>query len=171
MILPASKEEGKLIKKRYAVFNFDGSLAELKGFEIKVATLLLAGSRLCACVCFQQQTIVLLNGDTLCIFANPAVCPCHLFLLPFSLSNTCVGCRLSPLPPQRRGELKLIKVFQAEVFEQFLAGGSLKECYDAVAAVANRWLDMLDTQVRHGIPGCTWAYHTAASWCERQSTQ
>ena len=54
MILPASKEEGKLIKKRYAVFNFDGSLAELKGFEIK-----------------------------------------------------------------RRGELKLIKVFQAEVFERF----------------------------------------------------
>jgi DNA polymerase epsilon subunit 1 len=35
MILPASKEEGVLIKKRYAVFNPDGSLAELKGFEIK----------------------------------------------------------------------------------------------------------------------------------------
>ncbi|CAC5377738.1 POLE [Mytilus coruscus] len=35
MILPASKEEGKKLKKRYAVFNFDGSLAELKGFEIK----------------------------------------------------------------------------------------------------------------------------------------
>ena len=35
MILPASKEEGKSIKKRYAVFNFDGTLAELKGFEIK----------------------------------------------------------------------------------------------------------------------------------------
>jgi hypothetical protein len=52
--------------------------------------------------------------------------------------------------PQRRGELKLIKVFQAEVFEQFLAGSSLKECYDAVAAVANRWLDMLDTQVGKG---------------------
>jgi len=32
MILPASKEEGKKLKKRYAVFNFDGSLAELKGF-------------------------------------------------------------------------------------------------------------------------------------------
>jgi hypothetical protein len=30
MILPASKEEGKSIKKRYAVFNDDGSLAELK---------------------------------------------------------------------------------------------------------------------------------------------
>ena len=30
MIFPASKEEGKKLKKRYAVFNFDGSLAELK---------------------------------------------------------------------------------------------------------------------------------------------
>uniref|UniRef100_A0A6I8NLR9 DNA polymerase epsilon catalytic subunit n=1 Tax=Ornithorhynchus anatinus TaxID=9258 RepID=A0A6I8NLR9_ORNAN len=35
MILPASKEEGKKLKKRYAVFNEDGSLAELKGFEVK----------------------------------------------------------------------------------------------------------------------------------------
>ena len=35
MILLMSKEEGKLIKKRYAVFNFDGSLEELKGFEVK----------------------------------------------------------------------------------------------------------------------------------------
>nr|XP_022913041.1 DNA polymerase epsilon catalytic subunit A [Onthophagus taurus] len=35
MVLPASKEEGKKLKKRYAVFNFDGSLAELKGFEVK----------------------------------------------------------------------------------------------------------------------------------------
>lgn len=35
MILPTSKEEGKGLKKRYAVFNFDGTLAELKGFELK----------------------------------------------------------------------------------------------------------------------------------------
>ena len=35
MILPSSKEEDKLLKKRYAVFNHDGSLAELKGFEVK----------------------------------------------------------------------------------------------------------------------------------------
>lgn len=35
MILPASTEEGKLLKKRYAVFNLDGTLAELKGFEMK----------------------------------------------------------------------------------------------------------------------------------------
>ena len=86
---------------------------------------------------------------------------------------------------KRRGELKLIKVFQSEVcralfshspllthvqqfccfvmqqatyriahssataqvFERFLLGDSLQECYDAVAEVANRWLDMLDTQV------------------------
>ncbi|PIA58925.1 hypothetical protein AQUCO_00400052v1 [Aquilegia coerulea] len=81
MILPASKEEGILIKKRYAVFNDDGTLAELKGFEIK-----------------------------------------------------------------RRGELKLIKVFQAEVFDKFLHGQTLEECYLAVASVANRWLDLLDNQ-------------------------
>lgn len=35
MVLPASKEEGKKLKKRYAVFNLDKSLAELKGFEVK----------------------------------------------------------------------------------------------------------------------------------------
>nr|CAB3265004.1 DNA polymerase epsilon catalytic subunit A-like [Phallusia mammillata] len=35
MVLPAAKEEGKSLKKRYAVFNFDESLAELKGFEVK----------------------------------------------------------------------------------------------------------------------------------------
>ncbi|KAD4583994.1 hypothetical protein E3N88_21595 [Mikania micrantha] len=81
MILPASKEEGILLKKRYAVFNEDGTLAELKGFEIK-----------------------------------------------------------------RRGELKLIKVFQAELFEKFLHGSTLEECYSVVASVANRWLDLLDNQ-------------------------
>ncbi|CAA7036272.1 unnamed protein product [Microthlaspi erraticum] len=81
MIIPASKEEGILIKKRYAVFNHDGTLAELKGFEIK-----------------------------------------------------------------RRGELKLIKLFQAELFDKFLHGSTLEECYSAVAAVANRWLDLLDNQ-------------------------
>lgn len=82
MILPASTEEGKLLKKRYAVFEHDGSLAELKGFEVK-----------------------------------------------------------------RRGELKLIKVFQTQVFEGgcFLEGSSLAECYQAVACVADKWLDVLDT--------------------------
>ncbi|KAK5173171.1 DNA polymerase epsilon catalytic subunit [Saxophila tyrrhenica] len=78
MILPTSKEEDKNLKKRYAVFNNDGSLAELKGFEIK-----------------------------------------------------------------RRGELKLIKIFQQQIFKFFLEGSTLAETYGAVAKVANKWLDVL----------------------------
>ncbi len=67
--------------------------------------------------------------------------PSNIHSLPFySLAE------LKGFEIKRRGELKLIKVFQAEVFEQFLAGVSLAECYAAVGAVANRWLDMLDTQ-------------------------
>jgi DNA polymerase epsilon subunit 1 len=78
MILPTSKEEDKNLKKRYAVFNHDGSLAELKGFEVK-----------------------------------------------------------------RRGELKLIKIFQTQIFKFFLEGSTLSECYGSVAKVADRWLDVL----------------------------
>ena len=78
MILPTSKEEDKNLKKRYAVFNHDGSLAELKGFEVK-----------------------------------------------------------------RRGELKLIKIFQTQIFKFFLEGSTLEETYAAVAKIANRWLDVL----------------------------
>ena len=81
MVLPAGLEENILLKKRYAVFNFDGSLAELKGFELK-----------------------------------------------------------------RRGELELIKAFQSQVFERFLDGESLQDCYESVAEIANHWLDVLDTQ-------------------------
>ncbi|KAK3385312.1 hypothetical protein B0H63DRAFT_181526 [Podospora didyma] len=81
MVLPTSKEEDKNLKKRYAVFNDDGSLAELKGFEVK-----------------------------------------------------------------RRGELKLIKIFQQQIFKFFLEGTTLAECYTAVATVANRWLDVLDSK-------------------------
>ena len=81
MVLPSSTEEDKLLKKRYAVFNFDGSLAELKGFELK-----------------------------------------------------------------RRGELELIKTFQSQVFERFLDGTSLEECYASVADVANHWIDVIDTR-------------------------
>ncbi|KAG2736113.1 hypothetical protein G9P44_000203 [Scheffersomyces stipitis] len=81
MILPTSKEEGKGLKKRYAVFNDDGSLAELKGFELK-----------------------------------------------------------------RRGELQLIKNFQSDIFKLFLEGSTLEQCYQAVATVANNWLDVLDTK-------------------------
>ncbi|KAK6443723.1 DNA polymerase epsilon catalytic subunit [Oleoguttula sp. CCFEE 5521] len=78
MILPTSKEEDKNLKKRYAVFNHNGTLAELKGFEVK-----------------------------------------------------------------RRGELKLIKIFQQQIFKFFLDGSTLQDVYEAVAKVANKWLDVL----------------------------
>jgi len=35
-------------------------------------------------------------------------------------------------------------VQQAEIFENFLHGETLEECYAAVAAVADRWLDLLE---------------------------
>lgn len=79
MIIPASTEEGKMLKKRYAVFNLSGKLTELKGFELK-----------------------------------------------------------------RRGELKLIKVFQEEIFDTFLAGSSLSECYKTAGQVADKWWDILE---------------------------
>ena len=84
MILPAGREKDQKLKKRYAVFNNNGTLAEMKGFELK-----------------------------------------------------------------RRGELKLIKAFQEEVFQQFLRGTTLVECYAAVADVANSWVDILDTHGAH----------------------
>ena len=41
----------------------------------------------------------------------------------------------------------MIKAFQQQVFDQFLEGDTLEACYDAVADVANNWLDVLDTKV------------------------
>ena len=83
MVLPSAKEEGKKLKKRYAVFNHDKSLQELKGFEIK-----------------------------------------------------------------RRGELKLMKLFQEDLFKSFTEGSNLTEAYASAAAIANYWLDILDTKAR-----------------------
>ncbi|KAL8144918.1 DNA polymerase epsilon catalytic subunit A-like [Apium graveolens] len=42
--------------------------------------------------------------------------------------------------------LPLILLHQAELFDKFLHVSTLEECYVAVAAVANRWLDLLDNQ-------------------------
>jgi DNA polymerase epsilon subunit 1 len=81
MVIPASREENKMLKKRYAVFNFNGKLAELKGFELK-----------------------------------------------------------------RRGELQIIKIFQGEVFDKFLCGKTLEECYKACAEIAQRWYDILESE-------------------------
>jgi len=48
---------------------------------------------------------------------------------------------------KRRGELHLIKIFQSSVFEAFLKGETLEECYSAVARVADYWLDVLFSKV------------------------
>ena len=55
--------------------------------------------------------------------------------LSLSLSLTRNTCSLSH-PPHTH----------VQVFEQFLGGQTLAECYSVVAGVANRWLDMLDTR-------------------------
>lgn len=60
------------------------------------------------------------------------------------------GGNLQGFELKRRGELKLIKAFQGEVFAEFLKGETLKDCYAAVGAVADRWLDLLDTQALPG---------------------
>ena len=48
---------------------------------------------------------------------------------------------------KRRGELQLIKIFQSSVFEAFLKGSTLEECYASVATVADYWLDVLYSKV------------------------
>lgn len=48
---------------------------------------------------------------------------------------------------KRRGELKIIKIFQSQVFEKFLLGSTLDECYKAVGSVANFWLEVLLSHV------------------------
>lgn len=47
---------------------------------------------------------------------------------------------------KRRGELKIIKIFQEEVFSKFLEGTTLQECYDACGEVGERWYDILDSK-------------------------
>jgi len=78
MVIPAAREENKLLKKRYCVFEMDGSIAEIKGFEIR-----------------------------------------------------------------RRGELPLIKIFQSEIFSEFLKGDTLEECYQICGKVAMKWMNIL----------------------------
>ena len=81
MVIPAAREENKVLKKRYAVYDMKGKLSEVKGFEIK-----------------------------------------------------------------RRGELKIIKIFQSEIFIQYLKGSTLSECYQFCAETCNKWLGILREQ-------------------------
>lgn len=47
---------------------------------------------------------------------------------------------------KRRGELQLIKIFQSEVFQYYLKGNSLAECYRACGEVADEWFDILESE-------------------------
>lgn len=151
MIIPASKEEGILIKKRYAVFNDDGTLAELKGFEIK-----------------RRGELKLIK-----VFQVISYCNISLLLPPIVLIKLC-WCYMEPNFPTNRKKkwanfifilvvspdasdyiffsklspsvCKILSCLQAELFDKFLHGSTLEECYSAVASVANRWLDLLDVR-------------------------
>lgn len=48
-------------------------------------------------------------------------------------------CELKGFEMKRRGELEILKMFQEEVFPQFLCGKTKLEAYKAAADVANRW--------------------------------
>lgn len=48
-------------------------------------------------------------------------------------------CELKGFEIKRRGELEIIKIFQEQVFPQFLSGETKPEAYAAAAAVGNRW--------------------------------
>jgi DNA polymerase epsilon subunit 1 len=47
---------------------------------------------------------------------------------------------------KRRGELKLIKDFQSQLFSHYLAGHTLSECYAAVSEVARHYLHILQSK-------------------------
>lgn len=49
---------------------------------------------------------------------------------------------------KRRGELRLIQVFQTEVFPEFLKGNSKEEVWQIVGAMANCWLDVIESRGR-----------------------
>ncbi|KAF7120543.1 hypothetical protein RHSIM_Rhsim13G0107600 [Rhododendron simsii] len=131
MILPASKEEGILIKKRYAVFNDDGTLAELKGFEIK------RRGELKLIKVFQEKGRSMRRK-------SEKNCPLKGFL------NFVICCNVQT--PKALPTIAgiwcchMVYVPEAELFDKFLHGSTLEECYSAVASVANRWLDLLDNQ-------------------------
>lgn len=45
---------------------------------------------------------------------------------------------------KRRGELRITKVFQEEIFPQYLMGASLTECYHHCATVAKKYLAIIN---------------------------
>lgn len=44
---------------------------------------------------------------------------------------------------KRRGELGIVKMFQKEIFDQFLKGNDLKSLYNACAETSRKWLNVI----------------------------
>ncbi|XP_953446.1 DNA polymerase epsilon (catalytic subunit), putative [Theileria annulata] len=81
MFLPASEKSEELLKKRYVVYNHNGQIVELKGFEIK-----------------------------------------------------------------RRSEMRMIQLFQEDIFPQYLMGQTKEQAYQNAAKVAISYRKILDTR-------------------------
>jgi hypothetical protein len=62
----------------------------------------------------------------------------------YVISLTCRYLTRQVLKAKISTVLKLYIGFQAEVFEKFLCGETLEQCYNAVASIADRWLDLLE---------------------------
>ena len=82
--------------------------------------------------------------------------PYHAMILPSSteedkllkkryavLNHNASIAELKGFEIKRRGELKLIKIFQSYIFKTFLDGTTLPESYESAAKVCNYWLDIL----------------------------
>ena len=99
------------------------------------------------------------NFTTIFIFYSFTIFTCFLLILlyPALCYRTCnflclYICFIQGFEVKRRGELQLIKNFQSSVFEAFLHGSSLQECYQSVARVADFWLDVLYSKVSLVVP-------------------
>lgn len=47
---------------------------------------------------------------------------------------------------KRRGQLRITKVFQEEIFPQYLKGSTLKECYAHCAEIAKKYISIIQKQ-------------------------
>ncbi len=45
---------------------------------------------------------------------------------------------------KRRGELRITKVFQEEIFPHYLKGTNLKQCYASCAETAKKYIDIIN---------------------------
>jgi DNA polymerase epsilon subunit 1 len=129
MVLPASPEEGKLLKK------------------VRVRVRLRLRIRVKVSVRFSLLKSLFNSNPNPNPNHNPNSNPNsnpNKKYAVFNFDGTIA--ELKGFELKRRGELELVKAFQSQVFEQFLKGTSLDECYACVGDIGNKWLDVLDTQ-------------------------